>query len=41
MWKGYKVLDADAHMHEPQDMWDKRKILWDNAVALYGQRIFS
>ena len=23
MWKGFKVIDADAHMHEPRDMWDK------------------
>ena len=23
MWKGFKVIDADAHMHEPQDMWDR------------------
>ena len=23
MWNGYKVVDADAHMHEPQDMWEK------------------
>jgi uncharacterized protein len=23
MWKGMKVVDADAHMHEPQDLWEK------------------
>jgi predicted TIM-barrel fold metal-dependent hydrolase len=23
MWKEFKVIDADAHMHEPQDMWDR------------------
>ena len=23
MWQGYKVIDADAHMHEPQDMWER------------------
>lgn len=23
MWKGMKVIDADAHMHEPQDMWER------------------
>src|SRR5262245_13168406 len=23
MWNGYKVVDADAHMHEPRDMWEK------------------
>jgi predicted TIM-barrel fold metal-dependent hydrolase len=23
MWNGYKVIDADAHMHEPHDMWEK------------------
>ena len=23
MWNGFKVVDADAHMHEPQDMWEK------------------
>ena len=23
MWKDYKVIDADAHMHEPKDMWDR------------------
>ena len=23
MWNGLKVIDADAHMHEPQDMWDR------------------
>ena len=23
MWNGYKVIDADAHMHEPRDLWDK------------------
>ena len=23
MWQGYKVIDADAHMHEPKDMWER------------------
>ena len=23
MWKGYKVIDADAHMHEPPDLWER------------------
>jgi predicted TIM-barrel fold metal-dependent hydrolase len=23
MWNGTKVIDADAHMHEPRDMWEK------------------
>ncbi|MQG73783.1 MAG: amidohydrolase [SAR202 cluster bacterium] len=23
MWKGMKVIDADAHMHEPEYLWDK------------------
>ncbi len=23
MWKSFKVIDADAHMHEPQDMWER------------------
>jgi hypothetical protein len=23
MWKSFKVIDADAHMHEPKDMWDR------------------
>jgi predicted TIM-barrel fold metal-dependent hydrolase len=23
MWKGMKVIDADAHMHEPQDLWER------------------
>jgi uncharacterized protein len=23
MWKSFKVIDADAHMHEPRDMWDR------------------
>jgi predicted TIM-barrel fold metal-dependent hydrolase len=23
MWKGFKVIDADAHMHEPQDLWER------------------
>ena len=23
MWKGYKVIDSDAHHHEPRDMWDR------------------
>ena len=23
MWKDYKVIDADAHMHEPIDMWER------------------
>ena len=23
MWKGYKVIDADAHMHEPQYLWER------------------
>ena len=23
MWQGYRVIDADAHMHEPQDMWER------------------
>ena len=21
MWNGFKVIDADAHHHEPQDLW--------------------
>ena len=23
MWKGYRVIDADAHMHEPQYLWER------------------
>ena len=23
MWKGLKVIDADAHMHEPQYLWER------------------
>jgi hypothetical protein len=23
MWKSFKVIDADAHTHEPNDMWDR------------------
>jgi predicted TIM-barrel fold metal-dependent hydrolase len=23
MWKDFKVIDADAHMHEPQDLWER------------------
>lgn len=23
MWKGYKVIDADAHMHEPNYLWER------------------
>jgi predicted TIM-barrel fold metal-dependent hydrolase len=23
MWKGFKVIDADAHMHEPQYLWER------------------
>ena len=23
MWKQFKVIDADAHMHEPQYLWDR------------------
>ena len=23
MWKGMKVIDADAHMHEPKDLWER------------------
>jgi predicted TIM-barrel fold metal-dependent hydrolase len=23
MWKGFKVIDADAHMHEPRDLWER------------------
>jgi uncharacterized protein len=23
MWKNYKVIDADAHMHEPRDLWER------------------
>jgi len=23
MWNGYKVIDADAHMHEPPDLWER------------------
>ena len=23
MWKGFKVIDADAHMHEPQYFWER------------------
>ena len=22
MWKGFKIIDADAHMHEPRDLWE-------------------
>jgi len=22
MWKNFKVIDADAHMHEPQYLWE-------------------
>ena len=21
MWKGYKIIDADAHLQEPFDLW--------------------
>ena len=23
MWKNLKVIDADAHMHEPQHLWER------------------
>ena len=23
MWKNFKVIDADAHMHEPQHLWQR------------------
>ena len=23
MWKQFKVIDADAHMHEPEYLWDR------------------
>ncbi len=23
MWNGYRVIDADAHMHEPKEMWER------------------
>ena len=23
MWNGYKIIDADAHMHEPQYLWER------------------
>jgi uncharacterized protein len=23
MWNGFKVIDSDAHHHEPMDMWDR------------------
>ena len=23
MWKGMKVIDADAHMHEPPYLWER------------------
>ena len=23
MWKGMKVIDADAHMHEPEYLWER------------------
>ena len=23
MWKVFKVIDADAHMHEPQYLWER------------------
>src|SRR6266508_5079434 len=23
MWKNFKVIDADAHMHEPQYLWER------------------
>ena len=88
MINGYKVIDADAHMQEPADLWDKyvekefydrrpkvtnveyqlffkyesgelypkalpeflnqpindeskRKVLWDNPVRLFGERIVN
>ena len=23
MWKTFKVIDADGHMHEPQCLWER------------------
>ena len=23
MWKTFKVIDADGHMHEPQYLWER------------------
>jgi len=23
MWRQFKVIDADAHMHEPEYLWDR------------------
>ena len=23
MWKDFKVIDADAHMHEPEYLWER------------------
>ena len=23
MWNGMKVIDADAHMHEPEYLWER------------------
>ena len=23
MWNGFKVIDSDAHHHEPMDIWDR------------------
>src|SRR5687767_2720747 len=23
MWQGYRVIDADAHMHEPKYLWER------------------
>ena len=47
MWRQFKGIDADAHMHEQNisgtDMWNRntgRRILWD-AVKLFGSRILT
>lgn len=33
MWKQFKVIDADGHMHEPQDLWQR------NVEAKYRDQV--
>ena len=36
MWNGFKVIDSDAHHHEPMDMWERYR--WQ--VMLFAAALF-
>ena len=31
-----KIISSDSHTWEPRELWEKRKILRDNMIDLYG-----